>query len=82
MAATRSLPDFRPPMGDLRRVGEPRRNRLIAAWPLTENLDIGIGRFQVPEIVRPRTYMESERQPASVRPRDRGIAAVGFSLRF
>lgn len=81
-SSSRSLPDFRPPAGDLRRAGEPRRNGLIAAWSLGENLDVGIGRFEVPEIARPRTHMERERDPASVRPRNRGIAAVGFSLRF
>lgn len=80
--STRSLPDFRPPAGDLRRAGEPRRNGLIAAWPLGENLDIGIGRFEIPEPARPRTHMERDRNPTSVRSRDRGIAAVGFSLRF
>lgn len=76
------LPDFRPPPGDLRRAGEPRRNGLIAAYPLSEDLQIGIGRFEVPELPRRRTHMERERHPTSVRPRDRGIAAIGFSLRF
>lgn len=80
--STRSLPDFRPPAGDLRRAGEPRRNGLIAAWPVTENLQIGIGRFAIPELPRARTNMEADRSPASVRPRERGMAAIGFSLRF
>ena len=74
--------DFRPPDGDLRDPGSPPRNGLIAAWRINEDLEIGIGRFAVPEIARPRTHMESERNPTAVRPRDRGIAAVGFSLRF
>ena len=73
---------FQAPPGDLRSAGEPRRNGLIAAVPLDDNLEIGVGRFMVPQIARPRTYVETERQPASVRPRDRGIAAVGISLRF
>lgn len=76
------LPDFRSPPDDLRRAGEPRRNGLIAAYPLSENLQIGVGRFEVPELPRPRTHMERDSQPTSVRPRDRGIAAIGFSLRF
>ena len=76
------LPDFRPPPGDLRRAGEPRRNGLIAAYPVNENLQIGIGRFEVPELPRRRTHMENERHPTSIRPRNRGIAAIGFSLRF
>ena len=80
--ATRSLPDFRPPAGDPRRAGEPRRNGLIAAYPVNENLDIGIGRFRVLEMDAPRTHTEQQRNPASMRPRERGIAAVGFSLRF
>ena len=78
----RQLPDFRPPEGDLRDPGSPRRNGLIASWQIDEDLQIGIGRFAGPEIARPRTHMESERNPTAVRSRERGIAAVGFSLRF
>ena len=77
-----NLPDFRAPMGDLRMPGAVRRNGLIAAYPLRENLQIGIGRFAVPAIARPRTYMEADRTPTAARAHDRGIAAVGFSLRF
>ena len=74
--------EFRAPQGDLRLPNEPRRNGLIAAYPIDENVQIGIGRFSVPEIARPRTHMERDRQPTGVRPRDRGIAAVGISQRF
>lgn len=81
-AAAPRLPNFQPPEGDLREPGAPRRNGLIASWRIDEDLQIGIGRFTVPEIARPRTHMESERNPTAVRSRDRGIAAVGFSLRF
>ena len=77
-----TLPDFRVPEGDLRQAGQPRRNGLIAAYPVNRNLQIGIGRFAVPELARPRTHMEGERNPTGVRPRERGIAAVGLSLRF
>lgn len=80
--ATRSLPDFRPPADDLRRPGEPRRNGLIAAWPVNDDLQIGIGRFRIIELDSPRTNTEHQRQPTSVRHRERGVAAVGFSLRF
>jgi hypothetical protein len=73
---------FRAPQGDLRVPGAPRRNGLIAAFPVADNVEIGLGRFMVPQIARPRTHVETDRQPASVRPRDRGIAAVGVSLRF
>jgi hypothetical protein len=75
-------PDFRMPEGDLRNPGEPRRNGLIAAIAINPNLDIGVGRFHVGEIARPRDNNERERQPASVRSRDRAMAGVGFSLRF
>ena len=76
------MPNFQMPEGDLREVGVPRRNGLIGAIAINDRLDVGIGRFSVPEIARPRTHMEADRQPTAVRPRDRGIAAIGFSLRF
>lgn len=76
------LPQFRAPQGDLREAGEVRRNGLIAAFRVRDNLQIGVGRFAVPEIARPRTNMERDRHPTAVRPRDRGIAAIGFSLSF
>ena len=75
-------PDFRVPEGDLRQAGEPRRNGLIASVPVNRNLDIGIGRFRVSEIAQPRTYTESDRNPAGMGPRQRSIAGFGFSLRF
>jgi hypothetical protein len=78
----RLLPNFGMPEGDLRRTGEPRRNGLIGALDVGDGVTIGIGRFTVPEIARPRSHMESERQPAGVRTRDRGIAALGISVRF
>ena len=82
-AANRNaLPDFTVPEGDLRQAGDIRRNGLIAAYRLGPNVQIGVGRFSVPELARPRTNMERERNPTAVRPRDRGIAAVGFSLSF
>jgi hypothetical protein len=74
--------DFRVPEGDLRQAGEPRSNGLIASVPVNRNLDIGIGRFRVSEIARPRTYTESDRNPAGMGPRQRSIAGFGFSLRF
>ena len=75
-------PSFRVPGGDLRYPDEPRRNGLIAAIAVNPNLDIGVGRFRVAELARPRDNTERERQPGSVRSRDRGMAGVGFSLRF
>lgn len=78
----RTLPQFRMSPGDLRAPGEPRRNGLIATYPLRDNLHVAVGRFLVPAIARPRTHMERDRAPAGTRPRDRGVAAIGFSLRF
>ena len=75
-------PDFRVPEGDLRYPGEPQRNRLIANFSVNRNLDVGFGRFSIPDPARPRTNMESDRQPTSVRGRERRMAGVGFSLRF
>jgi hypothetical protein len=75
-------PHFRMPRGDLREAPGPRPNGLIAAMPLGGRLTVGVGRFQVVEQPRPRTYNEHEPRPADVRRRERGIAAVGFSVRF
>ncbi len=74
-------PEFRI-VEDPSRPGERRPDGLIAAWPVSDNLTVGVGRYAVPRIARPRTNMEAERNPTGVRDRDRGIAAVGFSLRF
>jgi hypothetical protein len=78
----RLLPDFSPPRGDFRDVGQPRRNGLIAAVPINGDLQIGIGRFRVVEPARPRTNMEPERAPTDLRRREKGVAAIGMSLRF
>ena len=77
-----NLPDFRMPGGDLRQAGTPRRNGLIAAMPVSENVIFGVGRFSVTEIARPATHVEPAHRAADIRRRDRGIAAVGVSLRF
>ena len=80
-AESRLLPDFSPPRGDLREVGEPRRNGLIAAIPVGDDVQIGIGRFRVAELARSRSHMEPERSPTDMRRRERGVAAIGLSLR-
>ena len=77
-----SVPQFRLPDGDLRAPGEPRRSGLIGAMRVDERLQVGVGRFAVPELARPRTHMEAEHRSGEVRRRDRGIAAVGFSFSF
>ncbi len=78
----RLMPNFAAPAGDFRQVGTPRRSGLIAAFPIDENLQIGLGRFRVAEPARPRTHMEPERAPTDLRRRERGVAAIGMSLRF
>jgi hypothetical protein len=74
--------DFRISRGDLREAGAPARGGLIGAVSLDERFLIGIGRFNVPELARPRSHTEPERRPGDVRRRDRGIAAVGISYSF
>jgi hypothetical protein len=80
--ARSGLPDFRVSRGDLRETGRPPRSGLIGSLPITANLNIGVGRFRVLELARPRSNMEPERRPTDMQRRDRGIAAVGFSFRF
>ena len=82
IAPPSSLPDFRMPRGDYRQPPGPVRNGLLGAVPLRSNLQVAVGRFMIPEVARPRTHMEHDARPADVRRRDRGMAAVGFSLRF
>ncbi len=77
-----NLPNFQLPAGDLREVGVTRKSGLIAAFPIRRGLQIGVGRFNVSEIARPRTHVETDRQPMAVQSRDRGIAAVGVNVRF
>ena len=75
-------PESRMPEGDVRLAGDPRRGGLIASVPVNRRLEVGIGRFRVSEIARPRTHTESDRNPASMSPRQCSIARIGFSLRF
>lgn len=81
-APARLMPNFTAPPGDFRQAGTSRRSGLIAAIPIDENLQIGLGRFRVAEPARPRTHMEPERAPTDLRRRERGVAAIGMSLRF
>ncbi|HYJ52602.1 MAG TPA: hypothetical protein VEW04_05465 [Allosphingosinicella sp.] len=70
------------PRGDFREGSAPARNGLIGAVSLDDRTVIGVGRFSVLEVARPRTHTEPERRPADVRRRDQGIAAVGISYSF
>ena len=74
-------PSFRMPQLDLREAPGPVRNGLIAAVPLRDNVTLGIGRFWS-SAPRPRSHVESEPRPAEMRRRERGVAAVGVSIRF
>lgn len=74
--ARTGLPDLRMPPGDLRFAPGPIRSGLIGTVPLRRDLQIAIGRIAVPNFTAPR--MEG----ANIRRSDRGIAAVGFNLRF
>ncbi len=50
--------------------------------PLADNMQVGVGRFAVPEPARPPTHTEPIARTADIARRHRGIAAVGLSLRF
>jgi hypothetical protein len=66
----------------MRLPGEARRGGLLRAFEVGERLQVGIGHYLIPEIARPRTHMERDRQPVSVRPRERRMAAIGISVEF
>jgi hypothetical protein len=74
--------DFRIRQADLREAGPALPRGLIGAVDLADRLQLGVGRFSVPELARPRNHTEPERRPADVRRRDQGIAAVGISYSF
>jgi hypothetical protein len=74
--------NFRMPGEDLREVGRPPRSGLVATLPVADNLNIGVGRFAIPEPAGRRSNMESERRPTDMRRRDRAVAAIAFSFRF
>ena len=50
--------------------------------PLAGNVQVGVGRFSVLEPARPRTHTEPIARGTDIARRNRGIAAVGVSLRF
>ena len=59
----------------------PMQNGQVA-MPVAGNLHVGVGRYSVAEPARPRTHTEPIARSADIARRDRGIAAVGISLRF
>lgn len=50
--------------------------------PVAGNLQFAVGRFSGPETTRPRTHTEPIGRAVDISRRERGRAAVGFSLRF
>jgi hypothetical protein len=50
--------------------------------PVAGNLQVAVGRFTGPEMTRPHTHTEPIGRIVDIARRDRGRAAVGFSLRF
>ncbi len=55
---------------------------MMRVVPVAGNLELGIGRFSVQEIARPRTHVESDRNPTDIRLREGRIAGVGLRIRF
>lgn len=58
------------------------RDGLLGAWEIGDGALLGVGRFTVPELARPRNHMEQEDHPTRIRDDGQGIAAVGIKLPF
>ena len=58
------------------------RDGLIERMELGGGAEIGIGRFRVGNIPKPRTNMEMERNPAALERPSRAIAGAGLRIRF
>lgn len=82
-----------PPPPDSRPRSEPPRLRIWhelpgplqerrIGMPVAGNLHIGVGRFSVPAPARPRTHTEPIGRTGDIARRNRGVAAIGLSLRF
>lgn len=56
-----------------------RSTGMLESWPVAENAEIGIGRFGVGTVARPRTNMERDRM---MERENRNIAGAGMRLRF
>lgn len=78
----RAPADFRMTRAEFQEPGLTQRRGLIGSVDLGQGLQLGIGRFSVPELARPSLHTERVTRPADVRHRDQGIAAVGFSYSF
>ena len=71
-----------PPRARYRPPPAPFPGGIVGALPLAPNMQVSIGRFTIAEPARPRTHTEPAHRLADVRRSERGIAAVGLSLRF
>ena len=78
----RAQADFRMTRVAFHEASAPARRGMIGAVELGDGLQLGVGRFEVPELAQPRFHTERESRPADVRHRDQGIAAVGLSFSF
>lgn len=74
--ARAGLADFRLVRREFGNLSDPDGNGLTGTVPLGPNMHLAIGRLSVPNFSPPR--MEA----AEIRRGYRGIAAIGFSLRF
>jgi hypothetical protein len=54
---------------------------MLESWTLSEQAELGIGRFRVGEIARARTHNERVRENLMIR-EDRAIAGAGIRIRF
>lgn len=55
---------------------------MIESWSLGDNAQVGLGRFRVMEMARPRTNIERERAPLTMDRPTRPIMGAGLSIRF
>jgi hypothetical protein len=80
-AAERRTPPDWIPAGDLRG-GPPARTDLISTMSVGDGLQLGVGRFSMLDLARPRTNVEREPRPTNIGRRERSIAAVRLSFGF
>jgi|GEM_PF-4900673 len=60
---------------------ERPRMEMIESWRLGDKAELGVGRFQVGELARARTYTERVRDDLMAR-ENKAIAGAGLRIRF
>jgi hypothetical protein len=55
---------------------------MIETWSLGRNAQLGLGRFRVMEVARPRSNVERVRDPLIMERETRPIAGAGINIRF